>query len=248
MLSSLESNARQGKTIKPKILVLEIRDKKLPAEKPIAWLIVERTETYETYQNGEVGKASICLSYRQIFPFVSNSFEGKGEFTGCYSKGFNLVSLTAASLTSGFVTLDLPNLEGQRIGTYLMNEIVQWVQQWPEAIVGTIELLPEQATPDNKIRRNRFYEQFNLKFEYIDNKRSGKSLPIKTSELTTVENWKENITEHHLLDYLADVLLSKQRALSDLEQRDYACKNLVNKIQLMEARPIIWALKKCLNA
>jgi hypothetical protein len=50
---------------------------------------------------------------------------GQGEFRGCYSAVHNRVSVTASGVWEhGFVTLDLPGLEGQRIGTYLMNEIV----------------------------------------------------------------------------------------------------------------------------
>lgn len=39
------------------------------------------------------------------------------------------------SLVGGELFLDPDELRGQRIGTYLMNEIVTWAQQWPEAPV-----------------------------------------------------------------------------------------------------------------
>lgn len=57
-------------------------------------------------------------------------------------------------MSKGAVFLDLPGLDGQRIGTYLMNEIVQWVQQSPETTVNSIELLVGQAHGDNKAWRN----------------------------------------------------------------------------------------------
>lgn len=49
-----------------------------------------------------------------------------------------------------------------------MNEIVEWVQHWPEESVDGIKLLARQAKDDNKARRNWFYEQFGLVFDYID--------------------------------------------------------------------------------
>ncbi|MBN0147646.1 hypothetical protein JTL51_32530, partial [Pseudomonas aeruginosa] len=124
-----------------------------------------------------------------------------------YSRHFNSVSLTSPSMSKGAVFLDLPGLDGQRIGTYLMNEIVQWVQQWPEANVNGIELLAGQAHGDNKARRNWFYEQFGLVFDYTDPEhREGRSRPMLAGALVKVETWRQNITEHRMLDYLAAVL------------------------------------------
>src|SRR5690606_42007148 len=58
----------------------------------------------------------------------------------------NTVTLTSTiAWSEGGVFLDLPGLAGQRIGTYLMNEIVRWVQQWPSATVASIKLDAGQA-------------------------------------------------------------------------------------------------------
>ena len=121
-------------------------------------------------------------------------------------------------MSKGAVFLDLPGLDGQRIGTYLMNEIVQCVQQWPEATVNGIELLAGQAHGDNKARRNWFYEQFGLVFDYTDPEhREGRSRPMLAGALVKVETWKQNITEHRMLDYLAAVLYAEERATSELQ-------------------------------
>ena len=90
-------------------------------------------------------------TYQRITAKFSYRDGGKGRFDGSYSRNFNSVSLTSTSMSKGAVFLDLPGLDGQRIGTYLMNEIVQWVQQWPETTVNSIELLAGQAHGDNKI-------------------------------------------------------------------------------------------------
>lgn len=148
-------------------------------------------------------------------------------------------------MSKGAVFLDLPGLDGQRIGTYLMNEIVQWVQQWSEATVNSIELLAGQAHGDNKARRDWFYEQFGLVFDYTDPEhREGRSRPMLAGALVKVETWKQNITEHRMLDYLAAVLYAEERATSELQARDRACAQLIVEQRRAEARPVRWALRR----
>ncbi|MCG7866418.1 MAG: hypothetical protein JAY74_08575 [Candidatus Thiodiazotropha taylori] len=50
-----------------------------------------------------------------------------------------------------------------------MNQIVLWVQQWPDAAVKPITLVASDAsTVEARDRRNRFHEQFNIGFNYKD--------------------------------------------------------------------------------
>lgn len=185
------------------------------------------------------------VAYQRITAKFSHRDGGKGRFDGSYSHNFNAVSLTSTSMSKGAVFLDLPGLDGQRIGTYLMNEIVQWVQQWPEATVNGIELLAGRGHGDNKARRNWFYEQFGLVFDYTDPEhREGRSRPMLAGALVKVETWKQNITEHRMLDYLAAVLYAEERATSELQARDRACAQLIAEQRRAEARPVRWALRR----
>ena len=137
---------------------------------------------------------------------------------------------------------DLP--VGHRIGTYLLNEIVQWVQRWPEATVNTVTLLSSQASGDNKERRNKFYEQFGLTFDYKDfERKEGESRPMLAGELNQVLTWKQNITEINMIDYLDNVLFSEERASTELAFRDRACKELIAEQRQAEAKPVRWLLK-----
>jgi hypothetical protein len=103
------------------------------------------------------------------------------------------------------VTLDLPGLEGQRIGTYRMNEIVCWARQWPDADVNNIELLEGQAYGKNTARRNRCYEKFGFTFDYTDPEHwAGMSRAVKVRDLNAVENWKDTIAERRVFDFLMD--------------------------------------------
>ena len=245
-LPSFDNGWREGQSVKPRILVLEIKDKDRPDDKALGWVLVEREETYRRDpRDGTIYEASIRLSYQRITAKFSHRDGGKGRFDGSYSRNFNAVSLTSTSMSKGAVFLDLPGLDGQRIGTYLMNEIVQWVQQWPEATVNGVELLAGQGHGDNKARRNWFYEQFGLVFDYTDPEhREGRSRPMQAGALVKVETWKQNITEHRMLDYLAAVLYAEERATSELQARDRACAQLIAEQRRAEARPVRWALRR----
>ena len=245
-LPSFDNGWREGQSVKPRILVLEIKDKDRPDDKALGWVLVEREETYRRDpRDGTIYEASIRLSYQRITAKFSHRDGGKGRFDGSYSRNLNAVSLTSTSMSKGAVFLDLPGLDGQRIGTYLMNEIVQWVQQWPEATVNGIELLAGQGHGDNKARRNWFYEQFGLVFDYTDPEhREGRSRPMLAGALVKVETWKQNITEHRMLDYLAAVLYAEERATSELQARDRACAQLIAEQRRAEARPVRWALRR----
>jgi GNAT superfamily N-acetyltransferase len=171
ILPSLQNHWENGKLLKPRIRIVEIRDKRKIDAPPLAWLLLEREEIRRIDdRDGSVWDASVRLSYRRIGPKYLYP-EGKGSFEGGYSSGFGYketVSLTSTSGSPGAIFLDLSGLEGQRIGTYMLNEIIEWAQQWPHASVNRISLNSLQADSSNKERRNKFYERFNIKFKYMD--------------------------------------------------------------------------------
>lgn len=227
-------------------LVLEVRDKDRPESDVLGWLLVQKTETYiKDRDDGKTAEGSIRLSFERILPKYSHQ-AGKGAFCASYSRRSNSVSLTSSSINSdGGVFLDLPGLYGQRVGTYLMNEIVHWVQQWPEANVNTVKLIAGQGQGNNKARRNWFYEQFDLVFDFDDAEHSaGRSRPILAGALNTVETWRKNLVEHQLIDYLASVLYAERSTAVELDARTRACRELlVEQRQAMDS-PVRWAIKQ----
>lgn len=245
-LSSFERTWRGRQEIKPRIVVLEIRDKERVEDPALGWVVVEREETYVCDgDKGEICEASIRLSYRTITARRSSYEYGSGQFCGSYSRHFDAVSLTSSSMAKGAVCLDLPEFKGQRIGTYLMNEIVQWVQQWPQAEVNSIELLRGQARGDNKARRNRFYEQFGLRFDYTDSgQREGFSRPMQVKGLTVVNAWEQNIREHRMFDYLGERMDALDSAELELGARKQANEYLKEELKKAESRPLRWALRR----
>lgn len=204
---------------KPRLLVLEVHPRTTPNAAPVAHLLIEREEQYEYDDNGKVSKAIIRIWYERLEPARLFSDEPRRNlcFEGSYHAwraAHGCVSLTSTSLGHGAVYLDLDSLEGHRIGTYLMNEVVSWAQQWPEAEVHPVELLATQSIDAaNKFRRNRFYTQFGLCFDFRDTEgRAGMSAPITVARLNTVETWRLNIHEQPLDDALRDALAAAQDA------------------------------------
>lgn len=245
-LPSFEKSWHEGKTAKARIYLLEVRDRVKPKDDPIAWLLVERQENYRREpREGSIDKASIRISYERIEPQSSHKPTGKGYFSGGYARGTHneIVSLTSESTNKGAVFLDLPGLHGQRIGTYLMHEIVTWVRRWPEAAVRSVGLLEGQAHGENKDRRNRLYEQIGLEFDYRDPEhREGVSRPMLAKALRNVVTWKENLRECDVRDHVSAVLLENERLRLALSERGRAIADLGERISSAEAAPMRWAL------
>lgn len=162
-------------------------------------------------------------------------------FSGSYraaSTDGPLVALTG-SITGGAVFLDLPGLEGQHIGTYLMNEIVGWAMQLPDASVRPISLVDSQAGDANRERRNRFYEQFGIEFDYVDaRRRVGQSREMLASKLTMTQAWAENITVIPMDEFLQRLLRDNTHLTSDLTLRNRALVEIRDEVRCAERRPV----------
>lgn len=249
VLPSFDCGWLDGKLAKPRISMLEIRDRDKPESDPILWLFIERQESYRIdEQDSSVCDASIRLFYEAIAPDTPYYPRGKGSFLGGYSRGFGdepSVSLTSDSFSSGAVFLDLSGFEGQGIGTYLMNEIVLWARRWPEAIVCPVELLSRQAYPENKSRRNHFYEQFGLVFDYRDPERNeGISRPMLAASLTPVDVWAQNIREMDVRECFAKMLSEHTQAALMSSRYECYTRNLSQELKDAEAHPVRWILQR----
>nr|WP_298411700.1 hypothetical protein [uncultured Halomonas sp.] len=176
----------------PRIFVLRL--KPLDKGKEVA-LLVEREERLSRHE-GEVTEASLSFHYQVVSDEVLSRQHEGGEFSASYDAwilGRPHVRLTSTSIAEGgYCVVDPDWLAGRGLGTFFMNEIVRWVQQWPEAHVMPVKLLASDAQRDNKRRRNRFYENFGLAFEYEDERRvAGQSAPMLSRELTPLTEEKQ---------------------------------------------------------
>lgn len=243
-LPAFDDTWRGKQRIKPAVFVLEVRDRNTPEGEPIARLFVQREEGYRRDdRNGQMYEASIRLSYQTIEPKHSLRSRVSGAFNGSYSRGFR-EGEASVSLVVGALFFDPAELRGQRIGTYLMNNIVTWAQQWPEATVRSIKLLSGQAEEENRTRRNRFYEGFGLKFAYSDPEhREGVSKPMPVKELTPVTSWEANIRERDPREYLAELLFEREHMAMEASRRDTVIKRLSATLEDARGRPVRWAAR-----
>lgn len=248
-ISFFDCDWQDGVRSKPRIYLLEVWRREQPQEEPIARLLIER---YERIRHDELDRsvyeASICISYERIEPEYRRRAPEKGCFSGSYSCGLigePSVSLTSESSHKGAVFLDLQGLQGLGIGTYLMNEIVTWVQQWPNAVVRPVELLEGQSQDENKARRNRFYEQFGLVFDYRDlEHRTGISRPMLAKALTPIKTCQSNLRERDVREFMGITLYDYDCVKFELSQRECAVKDLSDHLRQAEAKPLRWALQQ----
>ncbi len=92
------------------------------------------------------------------------------------------------TLTGGSMQVE-PRFRGMRLGTYLQNETVRWARsQGKPGHIKKIFLGPGDAgTEEARDRRNRFYEQFGLRFRWVEDsaypeRAEGSSLPELTMQ------------------------------------------------------------------
>jgi hypothetical protein len=241
---SFDNSCNQDRKLKkPRIQVIEVRDKENPDGQAIAWLVVERVEEYVLDPEKNIlSTASIRIHYKGIYSDrYRNADVGNYSFDGIYQGYCNSVSLTGGAM----LAFTIGELMGQRIGTYLFNEVVVWAKQWPEAQVHNIKLLSTQAKDENKERRNRFYERFGIAFDYTSPSREeGKSRPMKVSELKLVDSWQKNIKEHNVLHYISDILSSEYEAQSKLTPYKNEITSLRYLLADANCRPLRWALQR----
>lgn len=230
-------------------VVLRVNDRVEPKQFR-AWILLEITETYlldlrATPARPTEGK--IEIRYRAVGDRWSC-----GSFSGSFSERHSKGSITSGMVSSrGGVMLGLSKLSGQRIGTYLMCRVVEFVQQLPNAELNSVHLAEVDASDSNRERRNRFYEQFGLRFEFNGpGRREGNAVPMLCGDLTTdaaKAAWGLNIVEYEggagferlveLYDAEADRAAALARQVSWLKA----------EMDKRDAHPLRWALKVVLS-
>lgn len=242
MLPSLERSYPRDNYSVPRIHLLEVRRRTAP-ESNLAWIIVEIEEECIS-SKGVAHEASLRLKCQPVSPTYPPPYSSF-TFTARYWQMFNAVKLTGLDLGGGAVFVDPGELRGHRIGTYLMDYIVHWARQWPEAIVEPIKLQAEQGKGEAGLRRNLFYEQFGLRFDFTtDEKLAGKSIPMPAGELVECRTWEQNITVHELPTVLARLFSTAKETDDELSYMEKCVRDQARELQSAELKPFMWALRK----
>jgi GNAT superfamily N-acetyltransferase len=181
----------------------------------------------------EVLEAGIRLSFEQCDEDRPRSGQVPAAvFCGYHDGHSQRTSLTGGHLGRGSIYIP-EGWRGRHLGTFAMSAVVRWAQQWPAAAIEPITLADGDGDPENKDRRNRFYEQFGLRFTYDDeDRRAGGSLPITAADLVDSSAWEGRVEEHRFLETFA-----KHLDRGNTAERDLAWQtNEVRKLHVLLAR------------
>lgn len=73
----------------------------------------------------------------------------------------------SVKITNGQIMVRVIEMRGLNVGTFQLNKIVTWAKQFnPKYKVQVVKLSAADAYEDNRDRRNTFYENFGLRFNY----------------------------------------------------------------------------------
>jgi len=155
-------------------------------EKPVSdrlehFVLIQWKEKRQSHPDGKLFEASIEIRIVSLTGGCSTETWGATYRCDSHEGG-------SVRLSNGFI--GLPNeIQGRRVGTWVMNEVVSWAKQWPDARVEPIRLSQQQATQANKRRRNKFYNQFGFQFE-PEAEEGSSPTTLVTAQLKTVKNPK----------------------------------------------------------
>lgn len=142
---------------------IKVTDEK---RKATHFILIETTTTSTRLEVGEKCSSSGTIEVRATYLFGSQR-----DFVGklVSEMGGNFPSYrTTVKLTNGGVQINSGDLRGIHIGSYMFNKIVAWAKEEVDSSYGviTISLSRTDAEPDNLDRRNKFYENFGIRFVY----------------------------------------------------------------------------------
>lgn len=226
--------------------ILIVRSRHDQSGKVVKKLLIEHVEKTEYDANGEVEKADLCVRYRVIGAALSAGRNLTYKFSACYDgrRGKSgCIRLTGSSNTGRAIYLDPCDLRGNRVGSFMMNEIVNWARNWPDAQIERIHLSVNQASEDNKDRRNKFYEQFGIQFNYTDTtKAEGYSCVMQARSLNPWTKIPANLSVRSLGEFLdeQEKCLSTLNSTVDNNQKRIA--NYSSKLEDANNHPICFAV------
>lgn len=132
----------------------------------------------------------------------------------------------SVKMTNGYLVIEDPSLQGWRIASYCFNHLAIWAKRrYSDRNLSPIKLeIGDAQSQTNRVRRNRFYEQFGIEFDYADKDGMrhaiGESKPMKIGALIE-RSWDcfPNICELDVRDTFAVAALlfpQAQRRVTDL--------------------------------
>lgn len=174
--------------------LIEVDDKRYEGEPHVILVKLHRTERrviqdeVASLWEARLEVGAKCVAGPHLSQRILHVAHMGGQFQQGWSDFPHKIKLTPGGI------LVRQEYRGLRIGTYLQNLVIRWaIDLKVDAVVEKISLIAGDArTADERDRRNRFYEQFGLRFIYEEGtgiERSvGRSIPdLRIAELNTID-------------------------------------------------------------
>lgn len=109
----------------------------------------------------------------------------------------------------------------------------------------TVSLSPVDGSSENKDRRNRFYEQFGLQFNYSDpDLRGGVSQPMPASDLQPVDALKDYVQILTVSDFIGARLRETERLQRTTATQLLGINQLQSVVDEARKKPLRWAARQ----
>lgn len=166
--------------------------------------------------DGQITESKLFLRYAVVSEFREAGPVPYSYFDASYNAYQNSVSLVASVLF-----LDPDYLRGHGIGSCLMNRIIDWAGEWPDATISPIDIF--DPDPDIVARRRNFYGRFGLEFD----DKNGR--PIMKQILVKDVNKDETETSNRIFELSDGLMLlckARERFSDDLSRKATAYDSL----------------------
>lgn len=200
-------------------------------------------ERYAFFQVKHVPAAKI--EARVIGEKVHKRVEHMRENRDAWDNNFQLTidkgERTARFGPKGWIMVQPNECKGRGIGSYAFGKVVAWGKEnYPDYSPLPLELSARDATnpydPENRGRRNRFYERFGFEMRYDDpgTKNSGKAIVDKLS-LLSVPDPAGKLEVLSVEDTLRELLTKQEEIERDNERLEHLTRELRGRIQGYES-------------
>lgn len=209
------------------------------AEDPFSgkWLVyLQPEETRTSDVNGHLSGATL----RVYCWIISRPNQVHRPTRACYfDASFNAWDNLAAVVDS-VLFLDPDDLRGLGLGSVMMNQIIEWVREWPDAQIKHIDIGKKKDVAE---RRQRFYGRFGLKFsQNCSTEASPRLLPMMVKELITAPV-PETILTHDLIPLIYALRARTSTNERTLRSQKSEIQELYAHRNAFIARPIWTGLK-----
>jgi hypothetical protein len=126
---------------------------------------------------------------------------------------------------------------------FIISDRPQWVGNGRSS--RTVSLSPVDGSSENKDRRNRFYEQFGLQFNYSDpDLRGGVSQPMPASDLQPVDALKDYVQILTVSDFIGARLRETERLQRTTATQLLGINQLQSVVDEARKKPLRWAARQ----